>query len=132
VSQGGATPLAPTIYGYSQPLRDYGPEAVRDGRVLTVPDRHGKPVRVLAIDTDGGVGVNYIHMCGHSPYGDANERLALNRRLNEIDGISIDDDYVERCSWPKVRLDALRSPAVRTAFFRVFDDVAKRLSGSSS
>lgn len=72
----------------------------------------------------------YRYMCNHSPYGDVRERLDVNRRLNEIDGISIDDDYAERCSWPKVRLDVLRPEATRTAFFGVLDDVAQRLSGS--
>ncbi len=105
---------------------------VRGPLYLTVPDRYGQPVKVLAIDTDGGFGVNYSHMCGHSPYGDVDERLRVNRRLNEIDGISLDDDYAVRCSWPKVRLDALRPKAIRVAFFQVFDDVAARLARGST
>jgi hypothetical protein len=89
-------------------------------------------VKVLAIDTDGGVGVNYSHMSGHPPYGNVDERLGVNRRLNAIDGISIDDDYAVRCSWVKVRLDALRLQVTRVAFFQVFDAVAARLSGAST
>jgi hypothetical protein len=100
---------------------------VRGPLYLAVLDRDHQPVKVLAIDTDGGVSVNYNHICSHSPYGDVDERLSVNRLLNEIDGILIDDDYAVRCSWPKVRLDALRPQATRVAFFRIFDGVATRL-----
>ena len=70
-----------------------GKGVVRGPLYLTVPDRVGNRVKVLSIDTDGGICVWYRHMCDHSPYGDVKERLDVNRRLNAIKGISIDDDY---------------------------------------
>ena len=105
---------------------------VRGPLYLTIHDRYGEPVKVLAIDTDGGISVNYVHMDGHAPYSDVDERLRLNHLLNEIDRISIDDSYAVRRSWPKIGLDALRHEATRSAFFRVFDGVAARLSGAST
>ena len=108
-----------------------GKGVVRGPIYLTVPDRVGNRVKVLSIDTDGGICVWYRHMCDHSPYGDVKERLDVNRRLNAIEGISIDDDYAVHCSWPKLGLATLRHEATRSAFFRVFDDVAERLSGAS-
>ena len=107
-----------------------GKGIVRGPLYLTVPDRVGNRVKVLAIDTDGGMGVNYSHMSEHSPYRDVEERLRLNRQLNAIKGISIDDHYAVRCSWPKISLETLRNEATRSAFFRVFDDVAVRLAGA--
>ena len=94
-----------------------------------IPGRDGQPAKILAIDTGGGVGVNYSVLKDHPPFDDVAERLGVNRRLNEIGGISIPDDMAVRASGPLVRLDALRQPADRAAFFRVFDDVASRLRG---
>ena len=61
------------------------------------------------------------------PFDDVAERLGVNRRLNEIGGISIADDMAARAAAALVRLDALRPPADRAAFFAIFDDVAARL-----
>jgi hypothetical protein len=99
---------------------------------LVVSGRDGQTGKVLAIDTGGGVGVNYVVLKDFSPYDDASERLEVNRRLNAIGGVSIADDMAARASWPLVRLDALRKPADRAAFFRVFGEVAARIAGATT
>jgi hypothetical protein len=99
---------------------------------FTLPTRDGQQVKVLAIDSGGTVSVNYVFLKDHPPFDDAGERLGINRRLNEIGGVSIPDDMAVRASWPMVRLDAVRAPADRAAFFRVFDDVAARLAAPPS
>jgi len=76
--------------------------------------------------------VNYVVLKDYPPFDDPGERLGINRRLNGIGVISIADDMAVRASWPMVRLDALRAPADRAAFFRVFDDVAARLAAPPS
>jgi len=38
------------------------------------------------------------------------------------------DDMAVRATWPMVRLDALRSPGRRAAFYVVLDTVADRLA----
>ena len=134
---GGADAVAVTHDGLAWLERCGGKPILGRGLVrgplyLTVPDSHGQPVKVLAIDTDGGVGVDYNHMSSSSPFHREEERLRVNHRLNEIDGIAIDDDYAVRCSWPKVSLDALRPQSTRAAFFRVFDGVAARLARGSA
>ncbi len=97
-----------------------------------IPGRDGAPAKVLALDTGGGIGVNYSVLKDHPPFDDAGERVSLNHRLNEIGGISLPDDMAARASWPLIKLGALRTPADLTAFFRVFDDVADRLSAPSA
>ena len=76
--------------------------------------------------------MNYVVLKDYPPFDDPGERLGINRRLNGIGVISIADDMAVRASWPMVRLDALRAPADRAAFFRVFDDVAARLAAPPS
>ena len=99
---------------------------------LVVSSRDGQPVKVLAIDTGGGVSVYYVFLKDYPPFDDPGERLGINRRLNGIGVISIADDMAVKASWPTVRLDALRPPGDRAAFFRVFDDVAARLAAPPS
>lgn len=130
---GGADAVAVLEDGLAWTERHGGSFALGHGKYgplyPVVPTDNGKAARVVAIDAGGGVWVNYSVLKDYESFADPGERVGINHRLNEIDGISIPDDMAVRASGPKVSLDALRQPAARAAFFRVLDDVASRLGG---
>jgi hypothetical protein len=131
VEAGGTDAVAVLEDGLAWGLRNGGTLVFGHGKYgplyPAIPSRDGQPAKVLAIDTGGGIWVNYSVLKDHPPFDDVAERLGVNRRLNEIGGISIADDMAARAAAALVRLDALRPPADRAAFFAIFDDVAARL-----
>lgn len=64
-------------------------------------------IKVCAIDSHGKFTVNYSHLQYAAPFDREDARLEMNRRLNLIDGIDIDDDYARRSSWSTLDRDAL-------------------------
>jgi hypothetical protein len=128
---GGPDAVALVADGLQWVLQHGGAAVLGHGKYgplyLAVPSRDRQPAKALAIDSGGGVTVNYVVLKDYPPFDEAGERVGLNHQLNQISGISIPDNMAVRASWPLVRLDALRLPADRSAFLRVFDDVAARL-----
>jgi hypothetical protein len=98
---------------------------------FVVPDHAGQPVKALLLNSAEGVGVQYTYLKDHPPFDEEDERRDLTLRLNELHGISIPDGRWNRKAF-YVKLELLSSPADRAAFFGIFDDVARRLSGFSS
>ena len=133
LAEGGTDAVAVLEDGLAWAQRHGGTSVLGHGKYgplyPAIPGRDGKLAKVLAIDTGGGVWVSYSTLKDLPPFDDVAERLGVNRRLNEIEGISVRDDMAVRASGPKVSLEALRQPAARAAFFRVLDDVASRLRG---
>ena len=113
--------------------RHDGKESFGTGRsgpmYLRVPARDGELVKALSFNTSGDVGVLYIHLRKKPPFNVEDELRDLTNRLNEIGSISIPLDREKAFN---VKLEFLRSPDVQAEFFRVFDDVAKRLAEPSS
>jgi hypothetical protein len=109
-----------------------GEEAFGSGRsgpmFFRIPAEDGELVKVLSLNTSGHVGVQYGHIGRKPPFHDNAELRDLTSRLEEALGVSIPP----REKAYDVKREYLRSPEVRAEFFRVFDEVANRLSGSSS
>jgi hypothetical protein len=98
---------------------------------LMAPDLAREPVNVLSCNLAGDVGVRYIGLKKHLPFDEEAERRDLTERLNEIGGIDIPDGRWNGKAF-NVKLEHLRSPDDRAAFFRVFDDVARRVAEHAS
>jgi hypothetical protein len=130
-AEGGPDAIAVLEDGLAWALRWHGEYDFGTGPTapiyFVVPNRAGEPIKALSF-WGGRVGIMYRNLRKHPPFTGQDERDELTERLNEIDGISIP---LGRPRAFDVKLEFLRSPEVRAAFFGVFDDVARRLSHSS-
>jgi hypothetical protein len=72
----------------------------------------------------------YKYLRNLPPFDEESERRDLTYRLNELHGISIPHGRWNGKAF-NVKLEFLRSPDDRAAFFRVFDDVARRAAEQS-
>lgn len=117
--------------GYRQTAREYIAWGVANGGIAEwgsgttrgslqfrwMVDDH--PVRPLALLTTGGLYISFAGLAKASPFVEREQRQAYAEMLNQIDGVSVPPDGVDR--WPEVSTDTLGDEQVRRQFLRALD-----------
>src|SRR5215216_2476435 len=97
------------------------------GSFIPVLDHKGMSYYPLAIYTYGRVEIQFQHMRARS-FDDETKRLALLRRLNEIEGIDLPAGKITKR--PSIPLSALSIAAALKQFFQAFDWYVQEVKAS--
>jgi hypothetical protein len=97
------------------------------GSFIPVLDHKGMSYYPVAIYTYGRVEIQFQHMIAR-PFDDESKRLALLRRLIEIEGVDIPAGKITKR--PSIPLSALRSAAALKQFFQAFDWYVQEVKAS--
>lgn len=100
-------------------LRFWFGRGMKDGSFQSCLARRGRSSSTFTLYTYGRVEINFQHLAQHSPFDDPALRQELCRRLNEIPGVALPEDSIERR--PSIDLATLVPPEASTRFLQVLD-----------
>jgi hypothetical protein len=91
----------------------------------------GRDVALVAINAFGDSQVSFVDVQRSAPFHEQDARLEWCRRLNEVPGVSISDDYAIRASWPTVGLAQLADVAAQEQFLEAVGWAADQIRAAS-
>ena len=100
--------------------RDYWGAGAKYGSFVPILDSGGREFFPFALWTSGDVEIGFRDLAEGPPFDDIELRREFQRRLNEIAGVSIPDDRIERSSTFELALLAA-SPEALDSFKRALD-----------
>jgi len=90
-----------------------------NGSVYPVLDHKGIGYSLFGIFTDGNISLSFQPLRGRPPFNDDSKRLQLLRRFNEIAGVNLPDDAIDR--YPSIPLSALKDKLALKKFLDILD-----------
>ena len=100
-------------------LRIWWGKGMITGSMIPVLDHGGTEHSLVALWTNGVFAVQFGYMMTRSPFKDATLRAEFARRLNEVPGIDLPPDAINR--FPSIPLAVLEDAEVRKHFLGVLD-----------
>jgi hypothetical protein len=88
-------------------------------------DNGGAEHKPIQVWTGDYFYVNFDKMKKQPPFDDEHKRLELLRRLNDIPGVTIPRDAIEK--WPSITLTTFNDEAALAQFLEVLDWIAQKL-----
>ena len=83
-------------------------------------NEHGKQ-RAFVLWTGGNVQIPFDVMMSSPPFSDQEKRLELLRRLNEIEGVALSPDVIDR--WPNTPIERLLNEESLAKFMETMEGV---------
>jgi hypothetical protein len=127
-----ATEVAEAIFAWADNLglrRWYG-AGLKDGSCYFGQDDERGYLRPLIVWTYGVITINFGEMASgkHPSFAPEGKRRELQRRLNQIAGVSITDDRIDK--YPSIALSVLADPHRLQEFFRVMEWALAEMRGT--
>ena len=98
------------------------------GTFTPVLEYKGTAHRLISVWTNGYVQLQFGYMQSRSPFDDEAKRVELLRRLNAIDGITIEDDAITK--YPSIALSILKNETAMKQFLETLDWVVQEIRAS--
>jgi len=96
-----------------------------NGSVYPVLDHKGIGYSLFGIFTNGNISLSFQPLRGRPPFNDDSKRLQLLRRFNEIAGVRLPDDAVDR--YPSIALSMLKDEVALKKFLEVLGWFAQEI-----
>jgi hypothetical protein len=111
-------------------LRIWWGEGKFQGSFIPIHDADDGKHYLFSAWTNGRVATEFIYIARATPYGPVEKRRGLLKRLNQIDGIDIPDDAIDR--EPSFTLADLPDDAAVRDFLSIWDDYLDTVRGTHS
>ena len=101
-----------------------------DGSMVPTFSHSGNSYKLFATYTYGRIEIHFQHLKPKPPFDDDGKRLELLEHLNQVPGVRLPPDAINRR--PSIRLDLLAAPEVMKQFLRTLDWTLQEIPGYGS